>query len=278
MAAILAADVVGYSRLMEQDEAATFERLRSYRKELFEPEIEKHHGRIFKLMGDGLLAEFGSVVDAVECAVLLQRAITERNNGLADGQRIDVRMGINLGDVIVEGEDRHGDGVNIAARLEGLAEAGGVILSGTAYDQLKKKVGVGFEFLGEQRVKNIAEPIRVYRLLTDPAAAGKTIGAARVARSWQWPAVAAGVLFLAIAAGAVAWLHPWEPALKPQMAEPGKASIVVLPFENLSGAKEQEYLADGITEDMTTDLAQIPGLFVISRTAAFSYKGKSIQP
>ena len=279
LAAILAADVVGYSRLMEQDEVGTFDRLRAYRKELFEPEIARHHGRIFKLMGDGLLAEFASVVDAVECAVVLQRAMGERNTGLADDQRIDVRMGINLGDVIVEGEDRHGDGVNIAARLQGLAEASGIILSGTAYDQLKKKIDIGFEFLGEQQVKNIADPVRVYRVLMDPAAVGKTIGAARKAAPWwRRPAIAAGVLLLVIAMGTAAWLRPSEPRLEPRLPPPDKPSLVVLPFANLSDDKEQGYLADGITDDLTTDLAQIAGLFVISRNAAFSYKGKSTKP
>src|SRR5262244_464340 len=143
LAAILAADVVGYSRLMEQDEADTFERLRAYRRELFEPEIAKHHGRIFKLMGDGMLAEFASVVDAVECAIILQRAMAERNKGLAADRRIDARMGINLGDVIIEDEDRHGDGVNIASRLQALADAGGIAISGSAYDQVKTKIAVG---------------------------------------------------------------------------------------------------------------------------------------
>jgi Adenylate cyclase, family 3 (some proteins contain HAMP domain) len=140
LAAILAIDVVGYSRLMEQDEADTFERFRTHRKELFEPEIAKHHGRIFKLMGDGLLVEFASVVDAVECAIALQRAMAERNSGLAADRRIDARMGINLGDVIIEDEDRHGDGVNIASRLQGLADPGGIAISGTAYDQVKTKI------------------------------------------------------------------------------------------------------------------------------------------
>src|SRR5262244_14957 len=139
LAAILAADVVGYSRLMEQDEADTFERLRTHRKDLFEPEIEKHHGRIFKLTGDGLLAEFGSVVDAVECAVSLQRGMRERNHDLADGQRIDIRMGINLGDLIIDGEDRHGEGVIIAARLQQLAEPGGIVVSRTVADHVKRK-------------------------------------------------------------------------------------------------------------------------------------------
>ena len=171
LAAILAADVVGYSRLMEQDEAGTFERLRTHRKELFEPEIAKHQGRIFKLMGDGLLAEFGSVVDAVACAVALQRAMAERNAGLAKECRIDIRIGINLGDVIVEGDDRHGDGVNIAARLQQLAEPGGIAVSRTVVDHVKHKLALAFESLGEQRLKNISEPVGAYRV-ADRASAG----------------------------------------------------------------------------------------------------------
>ena len=195
LAAILAADVVGYSRLMEQDEAATFERLQTHRKALFEPQIEKHHGRIFKLMGDGLLAEFGSVVDAVECAVALQRGMTERNSGLANDARIDVRIGINLGDVIVEGNDIHGDGVNIADRLQESAEAGGVTISGAAYEQVKNKVEVGYAHLGEQRVKNIAQPVRIYRVLMDPKDSGRTIGKVEQGtRFWRWPALAAVAL------------------------------------------------------------------------------------
>src|SRR4029078_9107969 len=163
LAAILAADVVGYSRLMAENEADTFDRLRAHRKELFEPEIAKQHGRIFKLMGDGLLAEFGSVVDAIECAVVLQREMTRRNEELPNDRRIDLRIGINLGDVIVEGEDRHVDGINIAARLQELAEPGGLAVSGTAYDHLQGKVGIALEFSGEQHVKNIARPVRIYR-------------------------------------------------------------------------------------------------------------------
>jgi adenylate cyclase len=171
LAAILAADVVGYSRLMEQNEAGTFERLRAHRKKLFEPEISKRHGRIFKLMGDGLLAEFASVVDAVECAVTLQRGMVERNAGAADGWRIDVRIGVNLGDIIVEGGDVHGDGVNIAARLQDLAHAGGIVVSGTAYDHLQGKFGMPLEFLGEHQVKNMQRPVRVYRVRLDEVAA-----------------------------------------------------------------------------------------------------------
>src|SRR5262245_24657639 len=167
LAAILAADVVGYSRLMEQHEADTFTRLRAHRKELFEPEIGKHNGRIFKLMGDGLLAEFGSVVDAVACAVVLQRGMAERNNGVAADKRIRVRIGINLGDVIIEDEDRHGEGVNIAARLQELAEPGGICVSRTVHSHVKNKLALDFEPLGERHVKNIAEPVAIYRVLFD---------------------------------------------------------------------------------------------------------------
>src|SRR3954463_7326921 len=167
LAAILAADVVGYSALMEQDEAGPFARLKAGRKELFEPEIEKRHGRIFKLMGDGLLAEFSSVVDAVEWAVSLQRGLAERNAARPEDQRIDVRIGINLGEVIVEGDDRYGEGVNIAVRLEQLAEPGGIWGSGKGAREVEKKLAFVFEAMGEQRDKNTAEPVAVYRVLTD---------------------------------------------------------------------------------------------------------------
>src|SRR4029079_12758147 len=167
LAAILAADVVGYSALMERDEAGTFARLKAGRKELFEPEIERHHGRIFKLMGDGLLAEFASVVDAVECAVSLQRGLAERNLSVPESERIQVRVGVNLGEVIVEGDDRYGEGVNIATRLEQLAEAGDVYVSGKVANEVAKKLAFGFEAMGEQKVKNIAEPVSVYRVSLD---------------------------------------------------------------------------------------------------------------
>jgi class 3 adenylate cyclase len=165
LAAILAADVAGYSRLMELDEADTFQRLRAHRTELFEPEIEKRHGHVFKLMGDGLLAEFASVVDAVECAVALQRDMASRNEGLPNERRIDVRIGINLGDVIVEGEDRHGEGVNVAARLQQLAQPGCICVARNVYDQVKNKLHLHFRDLGEQTVKNIAEPVHVFCVL-----------------------------------------------------------------------------------------------------------------
>jgi adenylate cyclase len=204
LAAILAADVVGYSRLMEQDEAETFERLRVHRKELFEPEIAKHQGRIFKLMGDGLLAEFGSVVDAVECAVVLQRAMAVRNTGLAEDRRIDIRIGINLGDVIVEGDDRHGDGVNIAARLQQLAEPGGVAVSRTVVDHVKRKLALEFEPFGEQRVKNITEPIGVYRLAPQGSIPKRHLSMPRSARRAGLLAAAA-ILFLVVGIGATFW-------------------------------------------------------------------------
>jgi len=178
LAAILAADVVGYSRLMEQDEAGTFARLRAHRKELLEPEITSHHGRIFKLMGDGLLAEFASVVDAVECAVALQSGMAKRNTTAPAEHRIDARIGVNLGDLIVEKEetgavDMHGEGVIIANRLQALAEPGGICVSQTVVSHVGRKIAVGFEFVGEQRVKNIAEPVQVYRVLAGPAPAGR---------------------------------------------------------------------------------------------------------
>ena len=184
LAAILAADVVGYSRLMELDEVGTFERLRAHRRELFEPEVARYQGRIFKLMGDGLLAEFASVVEAVECAARVQRAMAERNAGLAEDRRIDLRIGINLGDVIVEGEDRHGDGVNIAARLQQLAAPGGIAVSRTVVDHVKRKLPLRFESLGEQRVKNITEPVGVLPL--GGRGAGPEIARPRTAHAtWQ---------------------------------------------------------------------------------------------
>jgi adenylate cyclase len=236
LAAILAADVVGYSRLMAENEADTFDRLRVHRKELFEPEIAKHHGRIFKLMGDGLLAEFSSVVDAVECAVMLQREMAKRNEDIPEERRIKVRIGINLGDVIVEGEDRHGDGVNIAARLQELAEPGGLAVSGTAYDHLQGKVELSLEFAGEQQVKNIARPVRVYW--------------ARLERSVT--------------------------VEKPPLTLPDKPSIAVLPFQNLSGDPEQEYFADGVVEEIITALSRFRHLFVIARNSSFTYKGRAV--
>lgn len=279
LSAILAADVVGYSTLMERDEAGTFERLRAGRKELFEPEIARHHGHIFKLMGDGMLAEFGSVVDAVECAVSLQRGLSERNASLPEAEQILVRIGINLGEVIVDGDDRYGDGVNIAARLQQLAEPGGICVSGKVAKEVERKLAFAFEPMGQQRVKNIAEPVQAYRVRLDPAAAG--LHARRRSRAWRFPVVA-GVLVLAFGLAAT-WWQPWERPAHPAVpAASEKAdtrpSLVVLPFDNLSDDKEQEYLANGLTEDLTTELARVPGLFVVSYNAAFAYKDKDPKP
>ncbi|MBB6411916.1 adenylate/guanylate cyclase domain-containing protein [Mesorhizobium sangaii] len=236
LAAILAADVVGYSALMERDEEGTFGRMIAGRKELFEPEIAKRHGRIFKLMGDGLLAEFGSVVDAVECAVSLQRGLAERNANVTDGERMQVRIGVNLGEVIVDGKDRYGEGVNIAARLQQLAEPGGICVSGKVAREVEKKLAFGFQAMGDQLVKNIAEPIPAYRVVLDNHQS--TISAA------------------------------------PPPSLPNRPSVAVLPFTNMSGDPEQEYFADGLVEDLITSLSKIPGMFVIARNSTFAYKGK----
>jgi TolB-like protein/class 3 adenylate cyclase len=269
LAAILAADVAGYTRLMAQDEAGTFERLRTHRKELFEPEIAKHGGCIFKLMGDGLLAEFGSVVDAVECAVVLQRRMAERNADVADDRRIAVRMAVNLGDVIVEGDDRYGDGINIAARLQQLAKPGGIYVSRSVYDHVHKKLALVFDHIGDVPLKNIAEPLPVYRVRLDdgPPAPVKT----RVQiRRWLWPAAAG----LAVAAGVASWLEMWDAPVPP--AVPDRPSIVVLPFNSFSDDSVWARLADGLTEDVTTSLSRSRDLFVIARNSAEIYKGKPV--
>ncbi|MCH7635221.1 MAG: adenylate/guanylate cyclase domain-containing protein [Proteobacteria bacterium] len=239
LAAILVADVVGYSRMMEADEAGTLARLKTVRSELFDPKTEQFGGRIFKDTGDGALAEFGSAVDAVQCAVEIQRRLARRNSKEPENRRIILRIGINLGDVIVEGEDIYGDGVNVAARLEGLAEPGMVYVSGSVFDQVVGKLDAAFDDLGEQKVKNISKPVRVYR------ARGET-----------------GEEAIYSDVSAVASL-------------PDKPSIAVLPFNNLSGDPDQEYFADGMTEDIITGLSRFRSLFVIARNSTFAYKGKS---
>jgi TolB-like protein/class 3 adenylate cyclase len=278
LAAILAADVVGYSALMERDEAGTHRRLLAGRKELFEPEIARHHGRIFKLMGDGLLAEFGSVVEAVECAVSLQRGLAERNAAVTDEQHIQVRIGINLGEVIVEGEDRYGEGVNIAARLEQLAEPGGIWVSGKVAREVEKKLAFGFEAMGEQRVKNIAEPVAAYRVRLD----GPLLRPLLLARTSRLRLVAAAVALLVLTGGAITWFvrmpAPSAVIARKPAVDTGKPSLAVLPFANLSDDKEQGYVADGIGDDLTTELARIPDLFVVSRNAALAYKEKATPP
>jgi adenylate cyclase len=237
LAAILAADVAGYSRLMGADEEGTLERLKALRRDLVDPKIAEHRGRIVKTTGDGLLVEFASVVDAVRCAVEVQQAMPERDAVVVADDRIELRIGINLGDVIVEGDDLYGDGVNIAARIEALADAGGVFVSNTVHDHVRDRLPFDFEDLGEQQVKNISRPVRVYRV---------QLGEARRA------APASG------------------------LALPDKPSIAVLPFANMSGDPEQEYFADGMVEEIITALSRIRWLFVIARNSTFTYKGQAV--
>jgi len=269
LAAIFAADVVGYSAQMERDEAGTHRRLKAGRKELFEPEIARHHGRIFKLMGDGLLAEFRSVVSAVECAVALQRGLAARNDAVPADQRIQVRIGINLGEVIVEGSDRLGEGVNIASRLEQLADAGGICVSAKVAAEVEKKLDFAFEPMGEQKVKNIAEPIVAYRVKLDGAAVRRIAPANN--RRWRQMAVAA--VLLAAATAALAY-YQFGSSSSPPISD--KPSIAVLPFDNLSADSNQAYFADGISEDLITDLSKIAGLFVVARNSSWTYKGKPV--
>ena len=239
LAAILVADAVGYSRLMGLDEIGTHTQFKTHLNELLSPQISAHKGRIVKTTGDGLLAEFSSAVDAVQCAVSMQEAVTEHNADISDDRRMSYRMGINLGEVIVEKDDIYGDGVNIAARLETLAEPGGICLSGDTYRQVRKRVAFDFEDLGEQQVKNIDEPIHVYRLITVGS------GDDRAAEVQM---------------------------LSSDLAE--KPSIVILPFENLNRDPEQEYFCDGLTQDLTTDLSRFANLFVIAANSAFTFKGR----
>jgi len=281
LAAILAADVVGYSRLMHEDETRTRTRYGALFEEAIEPSIADHGGRIVKTMGDGFLAEFSSIVDAVECAVDIQRAMPGRNAGEPDDRAIRLRIGVNLGDVIVEGDDIHGDGVNVAARLEAIAEPNGICVSGTVFDSVKDKLSLGFEDLGPRRVKNIADPIRIYRILLDPAQAGRIISADAGRPRWLVPVAAALLAVLAATGGLAVW-QPWAPGGRPAPAKqasrplPDKPSIAVLPFANMSGEQAQEYFSDGMTEDLITDLSKVSGLLVIARNSVFTFKNKSV--
>jgi TolB-like protein/class 3 adenylate cyclase len=245
LAAILAADVAGYSRLIGADEEGTLARLRAHRRELIDPAIAEHHGRIVKTTGDGLLVEFGSVVDALRCATAVQAGMAERNAAIPAERRIEFRIGINVGDIVVEDGDIFGDGVNVAARLETLAEPGGICVSARVQEDAAGRLDFPFEDLGEQALKNIARKVRVFRVGPRPSRphAGET------------PAV---------------------PAAGSALALPDKPSLAVLPFQNMSGDPEQEYFADGIVEDITTAIARLPWLFVIARNSSFTYKGKAV--
>ncbi len=286
LAAILSADVKGYSRLMGEDEEATVRTLNSY-KEVMTSLIQQHHGRVVDAPGDNVLAEFASVVDAVECAVGIQKKLKTRNAELPENRRMEFRIGVNLGDVIEDGEQILGDGVNIAARLESLSDAGGICISGTAFDQVRNKLALGYEYLGEQTVKNIALPVRMYKILMEPEEAGKVIGEKKVKpRQWQKTALMVVAILIVVAAAFVIWrlyLHPAPPpvevASKEKMAFPlpDKPSIAVLPFTNMSEDPKQEFLADGITEEIITALSKVPNLFVIARNSTFTYKGKAVK-
>jgi TolB-like protein/class 3 adenylate cyclase/Flp pilus assembly protein TadD len=241
LAAILAADVVGYSRLMATDETGTLAALKALRRELIDPRIAEHGGRIVKLMGDGALVEFASVVDAVECAVAIQHGVALRNADTPEERRIVFRIGINLGDIIIDGDDIYGDGVNLAARLESLAEPGGICISSSVREQVRDKVPISFADLGERSVKNIEQPIHVFCVVLD---------------------------------GPPAAPEPETTADGPGV--PDKPSIAVLPFANMSGDPEQEFFADGIAEDIITGLSRLRWLFVIARNSSFSYKGRNV--
>jgi len=289
LTAILAADVAGYSRLMGADEEGTHERLKAHLRDLIEPKIAEHRGRIVKNTGDGFLAEFASIVDAVRCAVEVQRGMADRNDGTPPEKRIEFRIGVNLGDVIAEGEDIFGDGVNVAARLEELAKPGRICVSGTVREHIRDKLHYSFEDRGEQNVKNIARPVRVYALrpetIADLPASSMPIAAPRRRRT---------AFAVAAAAALVIGLGTWwlSPAMRSspvptvavgtdatpieQAAVVPRLSIVVLPFANLGNDPEQQYFADGITDDLTTDLSRIGHAFVISRNTAFTYRNKAV--
>src|SRR3974390_744723 len=245
LAAILAADIAGYSRLMGVDEEGTLRQLKTHRKELVDPKITEHRGRIVKTTGDGMLVEFVSVVDAVRCAVDIQRGMAERNANVPADKRIQFRVGINVGDIIFDGDDIFGDGVNVAARLEALADPGGIMVSGVVHDQVRDKLSFDFEDLGEQMVKNIARPIGVHRVQISQ------------------PAAPAAIKFAVTTPNA-------------NLASSNRPSIAVLPFANMSGDPEQEYFADGISEDIITGLSKLRWFFVIARNSSFTYKGKAV--
>ena len=273
---ILAADIVGYGRLMAADEAGTQAQFKAHRKEFFEPRTGAHHWRVFKVMGDGILMEFGSVVDAVNFAVDFQRTMADRNVDVPEDRQVIYRIGINIGDVLVEGDDINGNGVIVASRLEALAEPGGIYLSRTVFDHVKGKIEVGFEDLGAQKVKNIPEPIEVYRVVLW-SGSGRVLPRHRRRRTMLTGAAAVAAITL----GLIGWYQPWQPTATPPIQGPESAlrdrpSIAVLPFDNLSASADDDYFAEGMTDDLITDLAKISGLVVIARNTVFTYKDRAI--
>jgi len=284
LTAILSADVKGYSRLMGEDEEATVRTITAHRK-VITSVIEKYRGRVVDSPGDNILAEFVSVVDAVQSGVEIQEVIRAKNAELPEERRMEFRIGINLGDVIQEGERIYGDGVNIAARVEGLADPGGICISGSAYEQIENKLALGYDYIGEHTVKNIVKPIRVYKVPTGPETLQKVTEEKRLAPSWQRAAVAVVIALLVVVGGIAIWKSyrpstpPMEAASVEKMAFPlpDKPSIAVLPFNNVSGDPEQDYFSDGLTEEIIAALGSVPKLFVIARNSTFTYKGKPVK-
>ncbi len=288
LTAILSADVAGYSRLTGKDEEGTHRLLSAY-LDVITATIEKHGGRVVHFAGDAVLADFGSVVDALACAVEAQRELRKRNQGLPEERRLQFRIGINLGDVIVDRDDIYGDGVNIAARLEGLAQPGGICISGGVYQQVRNQLELAYEFMGAQEVKNIAEPVPVFQVQLDPGAAGGRQEKGVRPPRWRSGALAATVVLLVGAGAAAFWnFYPRSSAPPGNVAStpapekaapqlPDKPSIAVLPFDNMSDDPGQEHFTDGLTEDIITDLSQLENLIVIARASVFTYKGKSVK-
>jgi len=286
LAAILSADVKGYSRLMGEDEEVTLRTLNAY-KEVMGSLIQQHRGRVVSTAGDSVLAEFGSVVDAVQCAVEIQQVLRAKNAVVPENRRMEFRIGINLGDVIEEGDSIYGDGVNIAARLEGLAEAGGICISESAYQQIENKLPLRYNYLGEHEVKNIAKPVRVYKAQIESEAAPSKLGKEKKPAQKRLSKAVLGIVAVVVIAVAVILyqfvLRPspskTEVASKEKMAFPlpDKPSIAVLPFTNMSGDSKEEYISDGLTEQIISSLSNLDLLFVISRNSTFVYKGKSVK-
>ena len=285
LTAILSADVKGYSRLMGEDEEWTLGTLNAY-KEVMRSLVQQHRGRVVSTPGDNVLAEFASVVDAVQCGVEIQQVLRAKNAMLPENRRVEFRIGINLGDVIEEGDSIYGDGVNIAARLEGLAEAGGICISESAYQQIENKLPLRYDYLGEHEVKNITRPVRVYRARIEPEAAPSKLGVEKKPFKKRLSKAPLAIITVVVIAGLVALyqfaLRPspseMEVASKGKMAFPlpDKPSIAVLPFVNMSGDKEQEYFSDGLTEEIINALSRLPQVFVIARNSSFTYKGKAV--
>ena len=285
LTAILSADVAGYSRLMGDDEVATVSTLKSNRN-LISEKVQAFNGRVVDSPGDNILSEFRSIVDTVKCAVAIQEGLRVQNENLPENRKMNFRIGVNLGDVIQDGDRIYGEGVNIAARIEGLSDPGGVALSGTAFDNVRNKLDCGYQFSGEHAVKNIANPVRVYKILSEPQCAGMVLGEKRFLGIMSRRVAMSAILISAIIIGGLVsyyiYLHQSgriEPASIDKMAFPlpDEHSIAVLPFTNMSGDPQQDFFSDGFTEQLITNLSMVPNLFVIARNSSFSFKGKAVK-